>query len=114
MKSQAGFTLLEVLTALLFVGIVGGAFAGVFTSALQQQHRAAELEYAHTWLQAEVLLQHATALNGPCQSNAEYEQPGWQCTVHVQVTGDMRLAHIVLTDHHARTIGEVLAVAEPR
>lgn len=114
MSSQAGFTLLEVLTALLFVAIVGGAFAGVFTSALQQQQRAAELEYAHNWLQAEVLLQHASAMNGPCQSSAQYEQPGWQCTVHVQVAGEMRLAHIVLTGYHARVIGEVLAVAEPR
>lgn len=117
MNRAAAFTLLEVLMALLFVGIVGGALAGLFASALRQQHRAAQLEHARAWLQAELGMQYAQASSGPCQSTPTYAKHGWQCTVQLAHTGYVQHAHIVLADPGVtpvRIIGEIWGVAEPR
>lgn len=117
MNSTRGFTLLEVLAALLFVGVVGGALASLFATSLRQQQRAARLEHAREWLQAEVALQFAHASSGECQSSATYQHHGWQCSVQLQAAGSLQHAHIVLADTTVvptKIIGTVIAIAEPQ
>jgi general secretion pathway protein I len=96
---QKGFTLVEVLVALVIFGVIAASVLKTLQDSVRQQ-AALEERLAANWVAqqvlAEVRLQHPWPPLGSKSERVPFANREWQVTASVQATSEARMRHIAI------------------
>ncbi|MFA0812040.1 type II secretion system minor pseudopilin GspI [Microbulbifer epialgicus] len=97
--SQGGFTLVEVLVALVIFGVIAASVLQAMQRSVRQQ-RIMEERLAANWVAQQILsqvrLQTPWPPLGEKKEEVSFAQREWEVTARVEATSEERLRHIVI------------------
>ncbi|USD23501.1 type II secretion system minor pseudopilin GspI [Microbulbifer variabilis] len=96
---QGGFTLVEVLIALVIFGVIAASVLRTMQSSVQRQ-RVMEERLAANWVAQQVLSQIRVQTPWPPigekKEEMSFAERDWEVTAKVEATSEERLRHIVI------------------
>ncbi|WP_445357126.1 type II secretion system minor pseudopilin GspI [Microbulbifer sp. ANSA002] len=96
---QGGFTLVEVLIALVIFGVIAASVLRTMQSSVQRQ-RVMEERLAANWVAQQVLSQIRVQTPWPPigekKEEVSFAERDWEVTAKVEATSEERLRHIVI------------------
>ncbi|WP_226646365.1 type II secretion system minor pseudopilin GspI [Microbulbifer variabilis] len=99
MDRQGGFTLVEVLIALVIFGVIAASVLRTMQSSVQRQ-RVMEERLAANWVAQQVLSQVRVQTPWPPigekKEEVSFAQRDWEVTAKVEATTEERLRHITI------------------
>ncbi|QFT54968.1 type II secretion system minor pseudopilin GspI [Microbulbifer sp. THAF38] len=99
MNRQGGFTLVEVLIALVIFGVIAASVLRTMQSSVQRQ-RVMEERLAANWVAQQILSQVRVQTPWPPigekKDEVSFAERDWEVTAKVEATSEERLRHIII------------------